>query len=91
MAAEEKIVIDNLFSISKSLSKIADELSMIRNLFALEQQYKLKESRKEKNNNSKMLTETNKKFFNKHKNFIPKTSDEAMNVVKKIMSGELIS
>ena len=38
-----------------------------------------------------MLTETNKKFFNKHKNFIPKTSDEAMNVVKKIMSGELIS
>lgn len=58
MTNEEKLVIDTLVSMSKSLSKISDELSAIKNMLLMDQKQKLRES-KNTSVKSSILNENN--------------------------------
>lgn len=91
MTAEEREVFSILANISKSLAKIASELSEIKEIMRGEQKLKLNESKKLKLNPKHLIAEgIIKPSHTPYKVDIPKTKDEAMNAVRKIRNGEMI-
>lgn len=93
MTNDEKLVIDNLVSMSKSLSKIATELATIRELLIVDRREKIKESKKTEPGNSKVLVETGKsngKASGFDRAEIPKTSAGAMSIIKRIRQGSFL-
>lgn len=88
MDSAEKMVIDTLVSMSKSLSKIAVELEMIRTSLNNENKAKLKESRRLQLNGRAMLSENMNTPVNKPKIKVVRPSIEQ---VRAIRQGELIN
>lgn len=94
MSSEEKLIIDALIGISKSMSRIASSLDEIKNAVTFNHRQQLRESRQKKYVNRQLLTEKKTIVEGKDPSWNPKRSrlDEksARQNVQDILDGEYL-
>ena len=94
MSSEEKLIIDTLIGMSKSMSRIASALDEIKNAVTFDHRQQLRESRQKKPINRQFLTEKKMVVEGKNPNWRPKRNrlDEksAKQNVQDILDGEYL-
>jgi hypothetical protein len=88
MTAGENLILDALLSLSKSMSRIADELQKIREVVTYDHRKKVSEARKARFVKPGMVTESKESVNTKDKNLSNKTQLEN---IHDILSGKYIA
>jgi len=94
MSTEEKLIIDTLIGMSKSMSRIASALDEIKNAVTFDHRRQLRESRQKKSVNRQFLTEKKAVVEGKDPNWRPKMNrleeKSARQNVQDILDGEYL-
>lgn len=91
MPVNDKIAVDALINISKSLSKISEDISEIRKVITFDHRQTLRENRQKLKNQNSVLLQENKNDSSSKTDVKPFKKEDALTKIRDIINGKYIN